>query len=168
MNKKKSIEIIMIIVFSAISALALLCIPFVNVNSNGINGAFGYVVAVLFWLGIILETVFFAKLNHKRKQTKLQTKDDKATAKAKHRCGLVSFFSNTKAVVFDILLLVAIVFIAIIIIFKILNVWVVMSSLAVGYFSLQMHCLFNGKNYFFYRMSSNLSEEEEKNAKVEN
>lgn len=109
-------------------------------------------IGIIFWLGLIAGIVF----------TILLSKQIKATGVHKGKIGLITFFSNPIAIVFDSLMILSLIGSVLIIVFK--------SEQLIGYFvialfifSFEMHCILNGKNYLYIKQEKYEVQEEKKN-----
>lgn len=154
------IQMFLVIILAAMSALSLLCIPFAEVDNNGINGAIGYIIGAIFWIGIILEVICLFDINKQRKKIESDLNENNCKRHKNIVCGLVSFFNGTLATIFDVILFISIIFIIIIVWLKIRNVWIVVCGIVSLFFSFNMHCLLNSKNYIFIKEYIELTEEE--------
>ena len=105
-------------------------------------------IGIIFWLGLIAGVVF----------TILLSKQIKATGIHKGKIGLITFFSNPIAIIFDCLMILSFIGSVLIVVFQ--------SEQLIGYFvialfifSFEMHCVLNGKNYLYIKQKK----QEEKN-----
>lgn len=154
------IQTFLVIILAAMSASSLFCIPFAEVDNNGINGAIGYIIGAIFWIGIILEIICLFDINKQRKKLEPALDENDCKQHKNIVCGLVSFFNGTLATIFDIILFISIIFIIIIVCLKIRNIWIVVCGIVSLFFSFNMHCLLNSKNYIFIKEYIELTEGE--------
>lgn len=164
---RMKIQTALVVIFAVMSTLALLCIPFVDVDSNGINGIMGYIVGAVFWIGIISEVICLLAMNTQRKKIEPTLNENDCKYHKNIVCGLISFFNGTLATTFDVMLFVSIIFIIITVWFEIRNAWIVLCGIAILFFSFNMHCLLNSKNYIFIKEYIKLTKEEKQYDKVQ-
>jgi len=100
-----------------------------------------YTLAVVFWLGLILGFVFLIQIGKQRKK-KIKYGDTKGLM-------FFRFFRNKFATAFDVLLFTGILIIALSFIFRALPDILMTGGIFLFVFSLEMHGVFNGKNYEF-------------------
>ncbi len=144
--KEKKIYFYSYIIFWAIFSLSFVFMPSaVNAMYNGTNGLL-YFVGVSFWLGLIVAIVSIMLINIARKR------DAKFREKYKglKQFGLVNFFKNKIARIFDIV--VAVSFLVNIVI-RIVNVnqTLIFIGISIFIFSFGMHCILNGVNYIYIK-----------------
>ena len=140
-SRKKTGKIVfwLSILMYFISSLTILFMPFGSFEPDG-NILLAYILAGVFWLFFILGIVFFLILNRLRKKD--------ITFARTGAIGLLRFFRNIPAGVFDTLLIIGIA--ALIVSLLIIRTLPEITTLAGTFttvFSLEMHCMLNGKNY---------------------
>lgn len=141
-GKKFEYDLRMMIWGVMVSFLAMLGIAFYP-SSIKID----FLFAILFWSGVFLEIIFLLKTSQERKQLE---KDRNKEYIADLPIGILSFFQNKRGAFADtILFLVVCAFVV--------SEWVdyhlfrlVFVALSYGFF--QLHCIWNGRNYQFYRI----------------
>ena len=117
-----------------------------------INKICAYLVGICFWAGLIAGYIVFAVINSKRKK---QLKKKKESAKSLP--GIICFFSNKYAKVFDILFVISLILSVVFMFIPALNQgFVSVLVISVCVFSLHMHSILNGVNYKYIQ---NLEEE---------
>ncbi len=124
-----------------VSAFAWLLSPFGNYRGNALAVFFAVLVGVLFWLGLLAGIVLIMMINSHRK------KSAGARAKLSGRPGAFRFFSNRRAMIADIAM---IVFLVVLIIMSFVSnkaQSMFMVVFAFFLFSIYMHCVLNGTNY---------------------
>lgn len=132
------------------SSIGLFLSQFIIKSSGQTNRLIAVISGTLFWIGLILAIIFSLYLN---KITINKNNDNKIV--------LIKFFSNKPAIVFDVLLIVSfIAFVICMIVNRMSNIAIIIFCILI--FSLEMHCVFNGKNYKY--IISKL--EEKKDGKV--
>lgn len=144
---KKDITLMkMVILLLFMSSFSLILSLFGDYNGNTFNIIMAYAVGVLFWGGLIAGYALLAVINSHRKNCSANKTDTSAG-----RAGIISFFSDRIAMIFDcampVLLILTIVFMFIPFDNPVLTV-IVYSLLA---FSIHMHCLFNGMNFKYIK-----------------
>lgn len=112
------------------------------------------ITVIIFWVCMIAGYVLLAKINKSRK-SKIKNKQ---TFK-KTKPGIICFFSNRFALVFDLMMGISFVLMIIFSIVPVLNCAVI-ETFAVFLFSLHMHSVFNGVNYKYIKSISDKKEGE--------
>lgn len=118
-----------------ISNIGLFLSQFSIKNNGQKNQLLAFFAGVLFWGGLILAVVFTILINKTANQKNSNNKS-----------GIITFFSNKTAAIFDVTMIISsIIFVIILIVNSMSNVAIVVFSIFI--FSFEMHCVFNGKNY---------------------
>ena len=133
-----------------LSGLSLIFVPITNINGHGIERLLTYIVAIVFWLGIIFGFVFLIKTSSERRgiERRNRKNNNKYHAKqTKQRIGILCFFKNRKAIVSDFLLFFFAILVGGLAFFKIAIEWLVIISIVLLILSFYFHCFLNGKNY---------------------
>jgi multisubunit Na+/H+ antiporter MnhB subunit len=116
--------------------------PFGSFEQEG-KQALSAILAAVFWLFFALGFVFLRPISRQRKKDR-QYRDNRGFA-------LFQFFSNRPALVFDILLIAGIA--ALVLTFTVPSLplpgWTTLAATFTAVFSLEMHGVFNGKNYAY-------------------
>ena len=134
----------------SLSAVSLLGIPLSDFEGNFFEKIIPYFVAVVFWAGLITGTVFFINANGycKRIEKKLK-KNNFLTYRP--RMGIISFFSNKEAGIFDCIFIISALAVIIMAIVDIQNEWLTIICLICMFLSFLLHSFFNGKNYLYIK-----------------
>ncbi|MBR2589498.1 MAG: hypothetical protein IKE65_01080 [Clostridia bacterium] len=141
--KQKRLFIAQIGCFGA-SALALAFAGLTNDITRG-GRAGSIIIGIIFWLGLIAGIILCVLLSKQRK----------AAGFDEGKIGLIGFFSNKAAIVFDCLMIVSCIASIVFIVLK-SQLFIGFISIALFFFSLEMHCVLNGKNYKY--ITSNVEE----------
>lgn len=144
-----------------ISGISILCVPITNVYGNGISKVMVYVVACVFWIGVICGFVLFFKADSLRKVIERKDRRNNIVIYSGSRIGAISFFRNKEAVLCDALLFASAMLFAILTIFKIDMEWLIIISAALLFLSFNLHCFVNGKNYRYIKSYINYTDSEE-------
>jgi len=128
----------------------------------------GVLPGLLFWGGLILGAAFQIVLESRRRAFFKKYKADRDKMQ-KPRNGLLSFASNKVATVVDCILAVS--FVATVLAFVLTkgtgNVCYI--GISASLFSFCMHCIFNGRNYFFINNQNKIQQAlDQKKAKTTN
>lgn len=126
-----------------ISSFSIILVFFGDYEGELINCICAYLVGIGFWGGLIFAYVLFGVLNARRKK-QLKSTENLNTEK---RPGIICFFSNKYAKVFDILLVISLLLTVVFMFVPFLNQDAVIISLSVFLFSLHMHSILNGINF---------------------
>ena len=132
------------IIFFFISSMTIWFMPLAS--RDGIS-ALLYVLASIFWMFIILGFLVMRPVSRRRKN------DKKYRQKA--RIPLLQFFSNKPALIFDALLIVGLIVILLSFLIRTLPEWVTLPAVFLFVFSLEMHGLFNSRNYEYMSVVNN-------------
>lgn len=144
------------LVFVFIQGVCLLVIPVLEID-NVLNTVF----AVLFWMCLILyivSVILSSKERQKIEKSKFRVKKLK-----KSHIGVIKFFQNKEAVIFDVLLFISTALIIVSIIMKTEFEWLIAVGLFLWFISFNLHCLFNGKNYIYIKAYEIYKKEHGKN-----
>ena len=107
-----------------------------------------YVIGLLFWIGLIGTILSAVKINISRKSSPVfrELYGDKA------KLGLIHFFQNRLAIIFDFVLFLSIIGLIISrIVFNSLSIQFILISILI--FSFGMHCMLNGIDYIYIKYS---------------
>lgn len=127
-------------VFFAISSSSFLFIPKANFNGRNSQRALAYVVGVLFWTGLTVGLFSMILLNNKRRKNKFR----------KYCCpGVIRFFSNKKAKICDVLMLLSLNIFLVVKHFIGLYHGFTLVLLALSVLLIYMHSILNGNNYAY-------------------
>lgn len=141
MSEKKKYNIIMYvsIISFALMSVSFLLMP-LDIMLNLKNSSFiNIVIGILFWITLIIGVIGQIVLSFLIKKA--------AYIKQNKRFGIITFFSNKYAVIFDLVFIVALIgFIIAAIATKLLG-YSCYVFLALVVFSFTMHCIFNGNSY---------------------
>lgn len=118
-----------------ISGISILCVPITNVYGNGISKVMVYVVACVFWIGIICGFVLFFKADSLRKVIGRKNRRNNIVISSGSRIGAISFFRNKEAGVSDAFLFASVILFAILTIFRIEIEWLIIISAALLFLS---------------------------------
>ena len=134
-----------------IAGLSILFIPLVDLEGTSAQKIFAILLAALFWLGLIAEIVFFILANKQCNviEDRLIKKGSKSFKNAK--LGVISFFSFREAMVADVLAGLSLIAIILMIILKVTNDWLFVIIAVIFFFSFNMHCFLNGRNYKYFK-----------------
>ena len=115
-------------------------IVFMPLSSNISNAEFKLPVIInglVFWISFIFGYLSLALANSQCKKINCE--------KVKRKAGLFCFFSNRYAKVFDVLMVVSFIALVLMMIFGKTLYYVIFIILALLVFSINMHCIFNGR-----------------------
>ena len=147
-------KFIAVLILLIISPLSLLILPFLSFEGDSVNIPLICITEVIFWGFMIAGYVLLAMINKSRK-SKIRGKQ----AIKMTNPGVICFFSNRFAIVFDMIMALSFVLTIIFWIFPVLNCAVI-ETFAVFLLSLHMHSIFNGVNYKYIKSISDKKEGE--------
>lgn len=134
-DKYRKQEILTVIAY-ALSSLSFILFYFADYQKNGFTKVLGYLLPSVFWAGLVIGVIMQVVISVKLK------------GKANNRVGIISFFKNKYALIFDILMIISFIVTLILMILKINN-FAAFLAISLMIFSFELHCVFNGK-YFNY------------------
>lgn len=143
------------------SGISILCVPVTNVYDGGIRKVLVYVVACLFWVGVICGFLLFFKANSLRKAIERKNRRNNKDISLDSRIGVVSFFKNREAKFCDVLLFASAILFAVLTVLKIEIEWLIIISATLLFLSFSLHCFLNGKNYMYIKSYINFTDSEE-------
>lgn len=134
-----------------VSGLSLVFIPLVDLEGTATQKFFAILLALLFWLGLISETVFFVLANRKCNVIEERLVRESGKSFKGARIGAISFFTCREAAVADILSGLSAIAVIVFIVFNISNDWLFTCATVILFFSFNLHCFLNGKNYKYIK-----------------
>lgn len=143
-----------VLVLLTVSPLSLLILLFLSFEGDSVSIPLICITEVIFWGCMVAGYALLAMINKSRK-SKIKGKQTLKKAKP----GVICFFSNRFAIVFDMIMGLSFVLTIIFWIFPVLNCAVI-ETFAVFLFSLHMHSIFNGVNYKYIKSISDKKEGE--------
>ena len=149
MKREKS-EFALLVVsisFFFLLALSFLTMPLGDGGQNGKAFAYTVISGGMFWISIVGAIVTQFILGKRRK--KWLTKNNVKNNLIQHKIGIFLFFKNKYAVVSDVALVISLIGLAMAIIATDGVGYICYVFIALLVFSFSMHCVFNGKNYYF-------------------
>ena len=130
----------------AVSAAAIFLLPFVN------RQIIEYILAALFWLGLIFGIVFASMSRGIRRYTRRNPFRTFALAKKTgSHSGIFSFGKDSIHITVYVVFTVGLVLIIANLIFGIISADVMFGVIAVTYYSFAVHCIIDGKNFKIYK-----------------
>ncbi len=133
-------------IFKFLFAASFLMMPFAsNISLNEEKNGFLYFVGALFWATLILSVVTSILLTKKQKAYFL----GKENTNLPKRPAIITFFSSKEAKIADILMIVFIV--AFILCTILTDSYLIYVFLFLSVLFVELHCLFNGKNYLYIK-----------------
>ena len=128
--------------FSAVSfflsSAAIWFMPLASFEAEGL-GALSYILAAVFWIFFALGFIFLRTVSNQRKKDK--------SYRNKSGIAFLRFFSNKPALIFDALLIAGVITLSLTFIIRNLPGPLMLGGTFATVFSLEMHGLFNGRNY---------------------
>ena len=134
------------VIFFSMNAVTILTMPLiVTISKESGKQIYLILLGSFFWLSLIFGYTFVCFANRKRKLF-IISKLDGDLSMGQH-IGLITFFSNMPALIVDSAMFASVI--VIIIIYKIgeFDTYFTYAMLAVIVFTVNMHCMFNGRIY---------------------
>ncbi|MBR6780404.1 MAG: hypothetical protein IKM24_05235 [Clostridia bacterium] len=153
MNVLKRYQIFLILSVGGclISGLAFGLIPLVEPDSSVLHRVLSILIALLFWLGLICEFVFFAIANKCCKMIEAKLVQKRRKSFTKSRAGIITFFSSPEATVVDVFAFITLIAFVLMIVLQVSAEWLIVLVAVLFYYSFTMHCFLNGKNYKYLK-----------------
>jgi len=133
--------------FFLMLAVSFLLMPFEGKTPTNDLSIYTIVSGLMFWTSIVMGTVTQCVLAHRRKvwHKNHRVKCDKTIRKV----GLLSFFSNTAAAVADVTAIAGLLGLIISMIVTEGSGYICYAFIAVFVFSFSMHCILNGRIFYY-------------------
>ncbi len=135
----------------AISALSMLFSIWGDYRGNNFEKTLALLISILFWGGLLFGTGLLVIVNAHRKNYEKHLKNN---GKKKHHIGILTFFRNKTASIFDIAMFVLFVLFMVTVFVPAINENVILITGPLFLFSVYMHALFNGVNFIYIRTVS--------------
>ena len=149
--KDARLSIVVTIVAAALSSFSLSLIPFTSGFEEGENNVISYIIAAVFWIGLLL--AFIAAHSTKRTLYRFREKLIVKGYITKHQpIGIVSFSKDWRMWILYGTTLVGLVLIVTDIIFRYVPESVMFPIISVTILSFVVHCVFDGKYYKAYKL----------------
>lgn len=145
MELKKSVRLFYLSgLLAVLSFIALLCMQIAVTVPYEKERIFNYSIGAMFWIGIITSQTSFWFSNAVIK------KSMEAEEKSTDKLGIICFFQNKAASVFDVILLASVIATAVCSGIAKNNIGSYI-SIALLFFSFYEHCLWNGRNFKYIK-----------------
>lgn len=138
-----------------VAGLSLLFIPLADMEGTKAQKGVAVLLAALFWAGLIAEIIFFVIANKQCNsiEERLIKRGSKTFKNTK--IGLITFFSCREAMFADIASILTFIIMIVMIILKVTNDWLFVIPATAFFFSFNLHCFLNGRNYKYYKTIQN-------------
>lgn len=149
MNRKKvdSIWLGISVFCFLLLAISFLLMPFGTTATADKISAVTLISGIVFWASIVLGIVAQCVLSSRRKAWYSKNRIKKS--RVKQKIGLISFFKNTYAAIADIGLALSLTGLIAVLIVTQGTGYVCYVFISLFVFSFSMHCILNGKNYYY-------------------
>ena len=134
----------------AFSAIALGVIPFLQLLPDNSEKNIKYVIAGLFWLGLIIGITAVISAKRFMQSYEKQLISDGKYKKSDYP-GIMSFSSDVKHIIIYMLCIVGIIIIISDIIWNYVSEYIMFPILSVVFFTFMMHCIVDGRNYKLFK-----------------
>lgn len=149
MLKKATLSIKLTLTAVTISSLSLSLIPFISGGTNGSNNTLSYLVAAIFWIGIL--TTIVEVCSTKKTLFRLREKlIVKGHIKGRQSIGAISFSGNRKMWILYGITLVGLVMIITDIIFNYVPETIMFFIISLTLLLFSIHCVVDGKYFKVY------------------
>ncbi len=138
------------IALAVLESLLILIIPLVGLEGTTAQKVFSFIIAALFWGSIVAEIIMVVLTSKERRYMEKQKYRSRVLGRS--RPGALNFFKNRESVIADVILIISIVAIVVLVWKNINNPpWLITGSVAALLLSINLHCIFNGKNYRYLK-----------------
>lgn len=134
-----------------VAGLSLLFIPMVDLEGTPAQKIFALILAILFWIGLIAEIVFFVLADKQCNMIEDRLIKEGSKSFKGTKIGVISFFTCKEAMVADVLTGLSLIAIILMIILKVTNDWLFVIVAVIFFFSFNLHCFLNGRNYKYIK-----------------
>ncbi len=159
--KKCSIHIVGSIVGFLILSVSFLLMPVDSNDAQGKIGVISLLSGIMFYLGLIIGIVMQISASVSCKKV-IKKSGIKEKIEGQPKIGLISFFQNKLAKIFDVLKAISLIGLIVVISFITSTGYICYVLIATLVFSFFMHCIFNGKNYFYVSNEEKIKEMQQK------
>lgn len=144
------------------SSLSLIFVLLIDLDGEILDRIFSYMVAAIFWLGILIGIVFLGFAIKQKNILIKKLKKNINRIPVFKNIGIISFFRNKFASVADVFLVLMIILLIVLVIFKVNIEWLIILNVVFLYFSVILHSFFNGKNYRYIKYFEKIKEMQRK------
>ena len=149
--KDAKLSIVVTIVAAALSSFSLSLIPFTAGFEEGESNVIAYVIAAVFWIGLLL--TFIAAHSTKRTLYRFREKLIMKGYITKHQpIGIVSFSKDWRMLILYGITILGLVLIVTDIIFGYVPETVMFPTISITILSFAVHCVVDGKYYKAYKL----------------
>lgn len=134
---------------SALLAVSFLLMPFGDSTESGLMSAYSIIIGIVFWISAIGLVVVQTVLSCQKK--KWYCANRIRESRFKKRSGAFSFFENAYAKRADICLAVSVIGLIVSVVLTDGVAYICYVFTATTVFFLIIHCLLNGKNYYWFK-----------------
>lgn len=146
-NSKGKVFLFLSIISFFIMSATFLVMPLIKIDIDSSENIYNILIGIVFWITLILGIInlFLSRKN-------IQIKD------MKKGIGLIRFFQNKIAVIFDVLLIISIIGLIILTLATDGTLYICYIFFSLVIFSFIMHCILNGKIFNYLVMNKKRSE----------
>lgn len=134
-----------------LSAVSILGLPFADIIDGGKVGVSSVVIAVLFWLGLIVGTTCLIILTKFRHTVRARIPGLNVRISKKFP-GIMNFSLSVRHLVVYSVFIIGLSVIIFDLIFAFANRYLMFPVISVTYSAFIMHCMIDGKNYQIYKI----------------
>lgn len=160
-KKNETIYLIVSIIGYFIFSISFLLMP---IEAKGVEqgpNVVTVVAGIMFWIGLLVGIIAQICLSASRKNW-FNKNRVRLPLSNQPKLGLITFFRNKIAIIFDVLLIVALVGLIVSVMLTDATGYACYIFIALTTFSFCSHCIFNGKNYYFIENKGSIKKAIEK------
>lgn len=175
-KERKDLVLIFILFLSlCVFSVSFLLMSIKNENTSDKLSIYSLIAGIIFWTSMLILIVvqIILSLRMKKWMKKYKIKQFRDASKI----GIISFFKNTYAIVADVLMVISLTVLVVLIVVTQGTGYICFIAIAIFVFSFSMHCVLNGKVFYYVinkdellqivkeRANSSLLERADKNGK---
>lgn len=139
------------VAFAALACVVLDLIPFTDGIRPGRNNIGAYLIAILFWLGLLGSIVSSFFTRHMLRGAREQL-IQKGYVDKKQKVGIISFSKKTPNVILYLAMGIGLIFIVTDIIFAYVHELIMFPIISLTLFTFILHCVIDGRYYKVYKI----------------
>lgn len=148
------------IIFFLMLSVSFLLMPLGNEASTESISLYTLIAGLMFWISIIMGIITQCVLAYRRKNWQAIHRIKKA--RVAQRIGLISFFKNSYAAIADAATILSLIGLVIVMIATQGSGYICYVCISLFVFSFSMHCILNGKVFYYVVNQNKLSQNMEK------
>lgn len=141
------------IISFSVCIMSLLFTPLINFSGSLTEMIFSYAVSLIFWVFFVIALFCYFRTKTLNAVCRKRLIRKKIITDEKEKPGVLCFFENKAAIVFDVLMIVSLPVLIILVLLGSANKWLTISDFVLFLISFEYHCFLNGKTYKNFLLS---------------